>query len=183
MILSAGVYGTIYGEPSRSQLGLSSSNELFQNDLSVALGKSISLSCTTFPCVSGEMIGLGQFNFDFGLMRSSINYPQPQTFYTDLLDVEAIGHPNNISSMTISNITASSPSDFGAIIIYSCVHQTNDPMSNCPYRVTVNSTLDRTIILLNLTAMPQQAITIEVSGFAAENASIGDMISFVLTLS
>ena len=181
MVLSAGVYASTYSQPSTAQFGISSSDRLFQNDLSASFGKSVSSSCTSFPCASGEMTGTGEYDFNFGLMPSAVSNPQPQVFYTDLLNLDVLGQPLNISSISATGVTASSPRDFGAITVYFCVDQTNDPLDNCPARIIINSTMVSTLSL-NETISPQQGLTVEVSGFAGENASVGDIISFELAI-
>ena len=127
------------------------------------------------------MTGTGEYDFNFGLIPSAVSNPQPQVFYTDLLNLEALNLPLNISSISVRGIASSSPHDFGAITVYICENQTSDPIDNCPNRITINSDLMSTLSLKE-TILPQQGLTIEVSGFAGENASVGDIISFDLVI-
>lgn len=181
-ILSAGVYGSLYQQSYVSQLGLSSYNEIPTGDISISFGSSISPSCTSYPCASGYFTGSGEFEFNFGLFPLAVSNPQPQVFYADVLDLEALSQPVNVSSLAVSDVKISSPLDLGAITIYFCGNQTNDPIDNCRIQLTVNTTSDG-VVPVNETIMPRHTTTIEVSGFADENATLGDMISFDLTIS
>lgn len=180
-ILSGSVYASLYQQPHASVLGVSSSNDI-PSGLSVKLGNNITYRCTSFPCATGYISGSGEFHFGFGFFPSAVSSPQPQAFYPDVLEIEALVQPVNITSIVVSNVKTSSANDFGAITIYSCASQTNDPLDYCPMRLTVTSTLGGSE-LLNETVMPQQTMIIEVSGFAGENATPGGIISFDLSIS
>jgi len=131
-------------------------------DVLLAAGSDASASCNVYPCATVTFPTTGPKDFAtvgisfFASHTQTSPTPQPETYYTNLLQVANSANSHTINSVQISNVVDSS-SVLGSITVYYCTTQTNSPATsaNCasyaitsagsgPYSLTGNSVLPQT---------------------------------------
>jgi hypothetical protein len=112
--------------------------------------------------------------------KDSVSYPQPETYYTDLLRIQnPTAAPIVISAVALSGIRESRSGDIGTITVYYCAAQTDDPIS-CGASFGSSTTGGGTVFSGADTLGPGATRYIEFAGFAGPSAHVGDSISFVI---
>jgi hypothetical protein len=99
------------------------------NDVSLVVGADNSASCTgVTPCA--HVTSAGDFaTIALNLGNESSNSPQPQTFFTDVLQV----HYSGATSRTVSvNITSATETGtfYGSLTVYYCTQATSNPAND-----------------------------------------------------
>lgn len=119
----------------------------------------------------------------FWLLPSETNYPQPDTFYTDLLEIQNVGsESHNVKSITISNIRGTA--NLGILTIYLFDNQTDTPTYSSPIQsVTLTETSDGAILLSGAHTLDgSSSHYLEIVGHASPDALEGSVISFSLSM-
>jgi hypothetical protein len=108
----------------------------------------------------------------FTMFPSASNTPQPQTYYTDLLNITNVGATNHtINSITLSSITGAA--NLGSITIYYYATQTDDPVGGSPVgSVTLTSSSTGSYTLITNQGLAAGATNyIEIVAYAASTAT------------
>ena len=183
---SAILYTNLYSNSVSYQIQGSHLQTPAYDNVEILAGSSVSPNCyESYPCATVYHSELGVVSLSFSLFPSveQQNGPQPETYYTDLIRIQNLNHPTNITSVTVSNITSTSPRDFGRVTVFYCLSQTNFPAQNCENNFNITSTTGGFVFSGIDTLQPNAERVIEVAGFANADSSIGDQISFILTIS
>jgi hypothetical protein len=150
--------------------------------LSLVAGPDASQSCLTNPCASVSRTQ-GGVQVSLALGIAAATPLQAATYYTDLLRVV---NPTNatlsVTSLTVEGVSAAGPGDFGAITVYYCLQQSNDPSATCAGSFSITGQAQGTVFAGNDLIPAGGVRYIEFVGFAGAGASPGDRINFGLQL-
>jgi hypothetical protein len=154
-------------------------------DVRLVAGSDSSSSITTFPSASVSIAPTYQYaTVSFSLFPSAINIPQPETYYTNLLQIKNVGTASYaINSITISGITGAA--NLGSVTIYFYDIQTDTPGTPSPVASTIlTSGSSGTISLFSGTqTLAASGINyIEIVGYAAPGAATGSTVGFTLNI-
>jgi hypothetical protein len=149
-------------------------------------GSDVSASCSTYPCATATIASTKDFaTLGISMLTSATNSPQPNTYYTDLLELNTSAI-HTITAITISNIVDSN-SALGSISVYFCTAQTNSPdtSANCAsftFTSTTGGSLTGNSILPHTTTATETDY-IEVIAHASATAAVSNSVSFAIQIS
>ena len=106
--------------------GFSSSRS---DGLSLVAGSDTTNSCSSFPCAEAQVSSANDFaSLSLSIFPSSVKKAQqPETYYTDLLDLKNNGNiARTVNAISISSVNDSS-SILGSLSIFFCPVQNNTP--------------------------------------------------------
>lgn len=141
-------------------------------------GPDSSASCVVFPCAQMSVEGsVAQVSMELGIEGKEAL--QAATYYTDLLVVQNPSQVNvTLVSVAVTGVAAARSGDFGAVTVYYCPVQTNDPGAGCLSSYTVSTESGGTVFSGSSTIGPGSEAFIEFSGYFGVSAHPGDAISF-----
>ncbi|MDE1854236.1 MAG: hypothetical protein KGI38_10905 [Thaumarchaeota archaeon] len=154
------------------------------NDVILAVGSDSSACTTVYPCGTTTLSStndVATVTLSFG--KSAAGTPQPQTYYTDLLEVKnPSANAHSITSVQVGTILNNAV--LGSVSVYYC--PTTDPTSlaaiatDCPHSLTFTTTTGGT---LSGTFPEALAATtgigyFVISGFASSTATVGNTVTF-----
>jgi hypothetical protein len=149
--------------------------------LELVPGSDSSRACAVFPCGQASVEGSGEALVSMSLGIESPGPLQAETYYTDLLRlVNPTGQAVTVSSITVSEVSLTRSGDLGAVTVYYCPLQSDDPARDCPGQFTLASGAGGSLSMGPQSIAPGSTAYLEFSGFAGVAAQPGDKISFEL---
>jgi hypothetical protein len=153
-------------------------------DIQLAAGADNSTS-TSYP--NASVIVASTYDYAtvaFSLFPSEGNTPQPDTYYTDLLQIKNVGTANHtINSIIITSLTGET--NLGNVTIYYYDTQTDTPTTGTPIgaaSLTDISTAPVTIFTGAQGIAGGATNYIELVGHAASDAAVDSTVNFVVSI-
>lgn len=166
--------------------GFSSSRS---DGLSLVAGSDTTNSCSSFPCAEAQVSSANDFaSLSLSIFPSSVKKAQqPETYYTDLLDLKNNGNiARTVNAISISSVNDSS-SILGSLSIFFCPVQNNTPSKLICAYFTLNRTSLSGSLLGNgffpVVIRPGATWYIEAVGFANASSKIHKQISVHIKIS
>ncbi len=151
-----------------------------RSGLAFYAGSDSSPSCPSYPCAT-VIPGQGDSLISLSLGKESVEAPQPETYYTDLLRLtNPTGSDLTVVSVALSGVSEARPGDIGSITIFYCMVQTNAPEGSCAGSFTSQGQTGGVLFSGNDILAPGATRYIELAGFAGPSAQAGDAISFTI---
>ncbi len=161
-------------------------------DVTLVNGPDVSGSCSAYPCVTSTLSSTSDFaTVGFSIFKSATNGPQPNTYYTNLLQVHngGSGSHSMISVQVTGPITSTRAADFGEVDVFYCTTQTDAPTSSNCVEQAITSTASTGVLSGSFT-FPQTIAAgatqyIEIIGHAGSGGTVvsGDTIAFSIQIS
>ena len=153
-------------------------------DIQLAAGTDNSTS-TSYPNASVIVASTYDYaTLNFSLFPSEDNTPQPDTYYTDLLQIQNVGSSNHtIYSIIVTSLTGAS--NLGNLTIYYYDTQTDTPETGTPISaVSLTSSSGAPVTVFSGTQDIAGGTTdyIEIVGHAASGAAVDSTIRFVVSV-
>jgi hypothetical protein len=150
------------------------------NDITLVKGTDASASCTVYPCATESISATNDYaTVAISFAKSTVNAPQPSTYYTNLTLIHDVANAHSIQSVTAT--VASGAANLGAITVYYCASQTNTPATNCANSLTLTSSTTSGTVYPGIDALSAgNNRFIEVVAFAAAGAANGSSTVFNL---
>jgi hypothetical protein len=153
-------------------------------DVRLVAGPDSTASPTSYPNATVTVASTNDSaTVAFSLFPSASNTPQPETYYTNLLQIKNFGTASHtINSITISSITGAA--NLGSVTIYYYDTQTDTPDTGSPVAsTTLTSGSSGTIPLLSAqVSPPSDTDYIEIVGYALSTAAAGSTVTFTLSI-
>jgi len=156
-------------------------------DVTLVTGPDVSGSCSAYPCVTSTLSSTNDYaTVSFSVFKSVTNSPQPNTYYTNLLQVHNGGSGSHsvITVEVTGPITSTRVADFGEIDVFYCITQTDAPTSSNCVEQAITSTASTGVLSGSFT-FPQTIAAganqyIEIIGHAGSGGTVvsGDTITF-----
>jgi hypothetical protein len=158
------------------------------NDVVLAVGPDSQASCTVYPCGTATLSSTSDVaTVSLSLGQSATGSPQPQTYYTDLLQINnPSANSHNIMSIQVGSIVDTGV--LGSVTVYYC--PATDPTTlaaistDCPDSYTFTSTTPGPLtgfsspVALNAGATGYFVI----AGYASSTATVGNTVSFQIQI-
>ena len=176
---SATVFVVYYGQTTASAQS---------NDVVLAVGGDNTATCTIYPCGSASVSSPADTaTITLSLGIDSTGTPQPQTYYTDLLEINnPSGNNHNIVNIQVGSIVDNSV--LGSVSVYYC--ETTDPTSlaaistDCTHSFTFTSTTGGSLTGFGTPVGINAGTTgyFVISGYAVSTATVGHTVSFQIQI-
>ena len=148
--------------------------------LAYSPGADSSRACVHSPCAT-VIADQGGARIVFSLGKESVEPIQPATYYTDLLRVSnPTGSTVTVTSVAVSGVSEARPGDLGALSVYYCSTQTDDPTAGCEGSFSTSAPNGGVVFTGSDRLGPGATRYVELVGFAGLSAQIGDAISFTI---
>lgn len=152
--------------------------------LELVAGTDSTPACASYPCATVSHSSSGDATVSLSLGMASPEPLQPETYYTDLIRVvNPTSQDVTITSVTLGGLTETRQGDIGAITVYLCSHQTNDPGAACDGSFTASSTSGGAVFRGTDVIPAGGTSFIELAGFAGAGSHVGDTIGFTVEVS
>ncbi len=149
--------------------------------LTLVAGPDAEATCAAYPCATVSFPSPTQALVSFSVGIDSKESLQPATYYTDLI---AITNPTesiiSISSVQVSGLADTRPGDPGAITVFYCQLQTNNPQTGCGSSFIDRSSTGGYAFQGADQLAPGATRYLEFAGFAGTSAHTGDKMSFTV---
>jgi len=149
--------------------------------LSFVPGSDSMAACVSLPCAIILVVGSGNAQVSLSFEKESVEYPQPATYYTDLLRLtNPTGSAMAVTSLVITAVSQSRIGDIGAISVFYCSTQTDVPEGHCEGSYVASGPVGGSVFSGVDNLLPGATRYIELEGFAGPTARVGDVISFTI---